>query len=155
MSFIVDISNRQRRLKLNRPGIRGLAVMVLKELDLSRGEVGFVFVNDRRIRELNRTYLRRDYPTDVIAFPQNEGEDKNLHDWFLGDVVISTQRVLDQAERFGQSGEDELGLCLIHGILHLFGYRDSPENDLRTMRKMEQCLFRKWKRSSKWSLIKS
>ena len=112
-----------------------------------------MFSNNRRIRELNREYLGRDHPTDVLAFPQNEGEAGRLHQWFLGDIVVSTERIAEQASEFGQPVEDELALCLIHGLLHLIGYLDSPAAKREEMRKVEEKLLRFW-RKKEWSLIK-
>ena len=155
MSFNVRIINSQRRLRLNREGIEALAGWVLGREGIGEGELSLLFLNNDRIRELNRQYLERDYPTDVLSFPQNEGPDRELHPWFLGDVVISTEQVVRQAPVHGQSVEDELALCLIHGLLHLLGYRDHPAGSRRIMRCREEALLKAWKRKKQWSLIRS
>jgi len=155
MSYNIRIKNRQRRFKLNLKGIEALTAWVLEKEGCRGGEVSFLFLNNDRIRGLNRQFLGRDYPTDVLSYPQNEGEDGELQPWFLGDVVISTEQVARQAPAYGQNVEDEFSLCLIHGILHLLGYRDYPPASRRAMKKQEETLLKKWKRKRQWSLIRS
>jgi len=153
MTCTAAIKNLQRRLRLDRRGIKALAEWVLRSEGCREGEVSLVFLNDAGIRELNRRYLGRDYPTDVLAFPQNEGPAVSLHPWFLGDVVVSTERVVRQAPEHGQSAAAEFALCLIHGVLHLLGYRDRPVGCRRKMSRREEQLLRSWKRKKRWSLI--
>lgn len=155
MSYTVEIKNHQRRLRLNPEAIKQLTAWILQKERNSEAEVSFLFLNDKRIQTLNRQYLGRDYPTDVLSFPQNEGKHRKLHPWFLGDVVVSTQRVVEQARLHNQSVEDEFCLCLIHGVLHLLGYRDDPARFRRLMREREEKLWEDWKSSRKWFLIKS
>jgi len=149
----INISNRQRRLRLNRDGIEKLVGRVLDREGVGEGEVSLLLVNNTRIRLLNRQYLDRDYPTDVLAFPQNEGPDRNIQSWFLGDVVLSTERIVSQAPEHGQNVEDEFALCLIHGVLHLLGYSDLPLDRREVMREREETILNSWKKK-RWSLIK-
>ncbi len=148
MSAIIRINNRQRRLNFDRDGVVVLARWVLEREGCREGELSLLFTNNLRIRELNRDYLGRNRPTDVIAFPQDG--DGGL----LGDVAVSTERVISQAGRFGQTPEEELTLCLIHGILHLFGWKDHPPAAREKMRRREENLLKTWKRRKRWSLIK-
>ena len=87
-------------------------------------ELSILLVDDSKIKELNKAYLKRNRPTDVIAFPQYEQKTKTLHPQLLGDVVISVETAKRQALRMGHSFEKELIVLLIHGILHLLGYED-------------------------------
>ena len=155
MAHTVTVANRQRRLKLNLRGIKELTGWVLRREGVGGAEVSFLFLNDERIQELNRRYLGRGYPTDVLTFPQNEGRSAKLHPWFLGDVVISTQKVVEQAGTFRQRVEDEFSLCLIHGLLHLLDYRDRPARFRRLMREREEELLRAWKRRKKCAVTRS
>lgn len=155
MPVEVEIKNRQRRLKLSHPGIEKLVDWVIRQEGCAEAEVSLLFVNNQGIRELNRQYLGRDYPTDVLVFPQRRKGGGDIHPRFLGDVVISTQRVQEQAPEYQQKLEDEFCLCLIHGLLHLFGYRDHPARSRLRMRKREEELLAAWKRRKKWSLISS
>ncbi len=154
MTAVIHINNRQRRLSLDRDGIAALAGWVLSREGCRTGELSLLLTNNARTRELNREYLDRDRPTDVISFPQDEAGGGEPSFGLLGDVAISTERVIDQARRYGQPVADELALCLIHGILHLTGWRDHPEAARGRMREREEALLRAWKRRRRWSLIK-
>jgi len=91
-----------------------------------------LLVGDRAIRRLNRAYLSRDHPTDVLAFPQPRGFSlPGPH--LLGDVVISVDTAARQAKAHGHSLNQELALLLIHGLLHLLGYDDSTPAARRRM----------------------
>lgn len=81
-----------------------------------------VIVGDGEIRELNRDYLGRDKPTNVISFPMQEGEGAGLNPMLLGDVVISADTAARDAHEAGIAFEEELRFLLLHGILHLLGY---------------------------------
>lgn len=148
MTAIIRINDRQRRLALDPGRVAGLARWVLEREECRGGELSLLFTNNRRIRELNRRYLGRDRPTDVLAFPQDGPGG------LLGDVAVSTERVISQSGRFSQSPEGELALCLIHGILHLLGWRDDPETAREEMRRREEKLLKSWKRRKRWSLTK-
>ena len=88
------------------------------------GEVGYLFVNDDKILEVNREYLGHDYYTDIITFDYDEDDVIN------GDLVISLDTVRTNAEQFGKSYDDELHRVIIHGILHLLGYDHvTPEQE--------------------------
>jgi len=148
MPAVIHINNRQRRLSLDRQGIADLARLVLEREGCRGGELSLLFTNNPRIRRLNREYLGRDYPTDVLAFPQDGPGG------LLGDVAISTERVISQSGRFAQTPGEELALCLIHGILHLTGWRDHPPPAREAMKKREEALLRTWKRRRRWSLTR-
>ncbi len=85
-------------------------------------EVSILIVDDARIQELNRDYLQRDKPTNVISFSMQEGETMALQPNLLGDVVLSADTAARDAAEAGCSFESELYFLLLHGILHLLGY---------------------------------
>ncbi|MCZ6479043.1 MAG: rRNA maturation RNase YbeY [candidate division NC10 bacterium] len=95
-------------------------------------EVSVLLVDDRAIRRLNKVYLNHDRPTDVLAFPQQQGL-PSPQPHLLGDVVISVETAARQAKEHGHSLPHELALLLIHGILHLVGYDDSTPATRRRM----------------------
>ena len=99
-------------------------------------EASVLIVNDSRIRELNRQYRSIDSPTDVLAFAMGEGDFVDLHPQLLGDVVISADAALRQAEKAGHSLAEELGLLAIHGTLHLLGYEDETPSGRARMRRL-------------------
>lgn len=93
-----------------------------------------VIVDDPGIRELNRDYLQRDRPTNVISFAMQEGEGGGINPLLLGDVVISAETAARDAAEAGIPFEHELWFLLLHGILHLLGFdheRCSAEEGLR------------------------
>ena len=95
------------------------------------GEVGYMFVNDEKILEINNEYLGHDYYTDVITFDYDEGDVVN------GDIVISLDTVRTNAEMFGKAYEAELYRVIIHGILHLCGLNDKGPGEREIMEKAE------------------
>jgi probable rRNA maturation factor len=94
----------------------------LTELGLPDAELSLLLVNDAQIQALNWKYLRRDKPTNVLAFPMREGEFSVLHPHLLGDLVISVETARRQRKRFGLDEMKMITLLMIHGILHLLGY---------------------------------
>lgn len=79
-----------------------------------------LITDDEEIREINREWLGRDRPTDVIAFSQLEGEPFPTS--FIGDVVISAETAARQAEEIGHSFDREICRLMAHGVLHLLGH---------------------------------
>ncbi|HKI50544.1 MAG TPA: rRNA maturation RNase YbeY [Geothermobacteraceae bacterium] len=106
-------------------------------------ELSIVLVDDAEIQLLNRDYLQRDKPTNVISFSMREGEGGNLHPDLLGDVVISTETAARDAAEAGVSFESEVLFLLLHGILHLCGYdhERGTADDASIMEAKEQEIF--------------
>jgi len=99
-----------------------VAQRILAELALPDAELSLLLVDDAQIQELNRQYLRRDKPTNVLAFSMGEGEFAALHPNLLGDLVISVETARRQSNRSGLNEIEMVILLMIHGILHLMGY---------------------------------
>jgi probable rRNA maturation factor len=118
----VLISNRQRKVAVDCNRLRKVADLALESLGFQEAELSVLLLSDRRIRQLNRQYLGRDRPTDVLAFSQWEGSGERLQTICLGDVVIGAETAKEQAAREGSELNQELDLLLVHGILHLIGY---------------------------------
>ncbi|MBQ2059920.1 MAG: rRNA maturation RNase YbeY [Prevotella sp.] len=91
------------------------------------GEIGYMFVDDERILEVNREYLGHDYYTDIITFDYDEGEIIN------GDLVISVDTVRSNAAKYGKSYAEELHRVIIHGVLHLCGINDKGPGEREIM----------------------
>ena len=112
-------------------------------------EVGVSFVDNERIRLMNRDYRGKDAPTDVLSFALEEegegevdiiGADMPL---VLGDIVISIPKAKEQAAEYGHSFMRELGFLAVHGFLHLLGYDHETEEEERVMfAKQEEILTR-------------
>jgi len=137
--------------RLEADWLRGIAEQVLAAQDVSpETEMGLVIATEERIRELNRSYLGKDRPTDVIAFSMlpEEGSsspfvsppDGVLH---LGEVIISYPQAVIQAEEHGHSVEREITILIIHGILHLLGYEDEKPELKRQMNAREAEILRR------------
>lgn len=95
------------------------------------GDIGYMFVDDEKILEVNREYLGHDYYTDVITFDYDED------DVVSGDIVISLDTVRSNAELFGKEYDDELHRVIIHGILHLCGINDKGPGEREFMEAAE------------------
>ena len=95
------------------------------------GEVGYLFVDDEKILEVNNEYLGHDYYTDIITFDYDEDDVIN------GDLVISLDTVKSNAELFGKQYEEELFRVIIHGILHLCGINDKGPGEREIMEAAE------------------
>ena len=95
------------------------------------GEIGYLFVDDEKILEVNNEYLGHDYYTDIITFDYDEGDVIN------GDLVISLDTVKSNAELFNKPYEEELFRVIIHGILHLCGINDKGPGEREIMEAAE------------------
>jgi len=118
----IQIETRQRKQKIAKRNLRKVAQTILSALGCPDGELSVVIVNDRQIRIINRDYLQRDKPTNVISFAMQEGEGAGVSPLLLGDVVISAETAARDAAEAGVPFASELYFLLLHGILHLLGY---------------------------------
>ena len=126
----VMITNNQKKIKLP-TGIRPLvrkccqAVLVTEKFD-SPAEVSVSFVDNDEIQNLNRIYRNKDSSTDVLSFPLGENGVYDINNetgaYLLGDVVISIETALKQAQIYDHSLEREIGFLTVHSMLHLLGY---------------------------------
>jgi probable rRNA maturation factor len=120
--------------------LQSVAEQVLVAQDVSSGaELGLVITSQEKVQQLNRDYLARDEPTDVLAFSMLPGADMPpfisppdgvLH---LGEVIISYPQAVIQAEEHGHSIKKEIAILIIHGVLHLLGYEDEEPELKRQM----------------------
>ncbi len=106
-------------------------------------ELSILILDNAGIREINREYLQRDRPTNVISFAMQEGEGAGLSPLVLGDVVISAERAASDAADAGIPFEHALWFLLLHGILHLLGYdhERGTEEEARQMEEKEVEIF--------------
>ena len=95
------------------------------------GEVGYMFVSDEKILEVNRQYLEHDYYTDIITFDYDAGDVIN------GDIIISVDTVRSNAGQLGKPYDEELHRVIIHGILHLCGIDDKGPGEREIMEEHE------------------
>ena len=130
MSNKVLITNAQNTVKIP-SGLRILirrscnAVLEYEKFD-GPAEISVTFVDNARIAELNAQYRNKPMPTDVLSFPMGENgvydidEDNGCK--ILGDIVISMERAMEQAELYGHTLQREVAYLTVHSMLHLLGY---------------------------------
>ena len=136
------ISNRQVKRPIAPKQIQKTARAILDALASPEAELSLLVVDDDGITPLNHDYRGRTGPTNVLAFPMQEGAFSDLNPHLLGDVVISVETCQREAEAAGTTFEKRFTELLIHGILHLFGYdheRSAAEAE-RMTRKSEALL---------------
>ena len=106
-------------------------------------ELSISIVGDSSIRRINREYLGKDRPTNVISFSMHEGDFGEINPHVLGDVVISADTALREADECGITLDSRLVFLLLHGILHLAGYdhERSGEEEAGRMEEREQEIF--------------
>jgi probable rRNA maturation factor len=143
----VIIDNKQKTVKIP-TGLRMLvrrccnAVLKLEKFE-SPAEISVTFVDNEQIQKLNAKYRNKDVPTDVLSFPMGENGVYDInHDTgakILGDIVISMEKAVEQADRYGHSLEREVGYLTAHSMLHLLGYNHEESGMARVrMREKEE-----------------
>lgn len=129
----IAVNNQQTAIEVDKKLIELFQSLAEKTADLegySKGEISFALVEDERIQGLNKKYRQKDKPTDVLSF--------NMDDKIWGDIIISTDRAISQAEDYGHSIKRELGFLVVHGILHLLGYDHQSNGERIEMRQKEE-----------------
>jgi len=104
---------------------------VVGEEKSKTGDLTFVFCSDNYLLQINNQYLSHDYFTDVITFDYTE------EDRVSGDIFISIDRVKDNAKNLKIPFQEELHRVIIHGVLHLLGYKDKTTDEIKVMRRKE------------------
>lgn len=126
----VNITNQQNKIKIP-TGIRILIrhcckAVLFNENITENAEVSVTFVDNEQIRELNVEYRNKDSATDVLSFPLGDGQEWDINydtsSIMLGDIVISMERAIEQAELYNHSLRREIGFLTVHSMLHLLGY---------------------------------
>ncbi len=98
------------------------------------GEIGYIFCSSDYHIDINRQYLGHDYHTDVITFDYSDLEGRKV---VSGDIFIDPETVADNADLLGTTPEEEQLRVIIHGILHLCGYKDKSDSEAAQMRAKE------------------
>jgi len=137
----VLFDNRQNFMEIKDDNMNAIekAINTTIEVEQAEGdyEVSVSFVTNKEIRELNRVYRNVDCETDVLSFPMDDEEDPEGV-IMLGDVILSTEKIIEQAEYFGHSLEREMIYLTVHSMLHLFGYDHMNEDEKEEMRDREK-----------------
>lgn len=140
----IQIENRQKLVKIDRRSIRFAVTKLLNLLDCTDKEICITFVDDADIQIINKQYLSKDKPTNVISFSLKEGEFGNVNPEILGDIVISAETARRDALSGSLSVDEEILFLIIHGLLHLLGYDhvNTTQTNARKMKQKEKELFR-------------
>lgn len=117
-------------------------VLELEEVESDRPlYLSLLLTNNQNIQVINRDFRDKDAPTDVISFAYHETEDFNIGPYdTLGDIIISLERVEEQAAEYNHSFKREFYYVLTHGILHILGYDHIEEEDKKIMREREEAI---------------
>ena len=146
---MIYVDNRQTKINVDKELIDQLTYVIefaLKEEEVNeKCEVSLLFVDNSEIKEINSETRNIDKETDVLSFPMFEKSEldekiKNkdfLYEDMLGDIIISIEKVKEQAIEYGHSFERELSYMLVHGFYHLMGYDHIEEEDKKIMRPKE------------------
>jgi probable rRNA maturation factor len=139
----IDISNRQRKVSVDRGQLEAVARAALAAEGTKAAELSVVVIDDRRIATVHGEWLNDPMPTDVITFDLGMSGDPTLR----GDIVVSAETAAREARRLargrqGWTPHHELAYYLVHGILHLTGYDDRTADDRRRMRVRERAVMK-------------
>ena len=151
----IIIENLQTKIPLNTAQARKIIQKIINEERLLVTQLSCNFVSRQRIKQLNKRFLKREYATDVLAFDFSDqwsvvsGQKKAKSNQPLttehlplttrisGDIIISVDAAVAQAQEYGTSIAYELTLYIVHGLLHLLGYDDHAPKDIQKMRRKE------------------
>lgn len=125
--YCEDISFKLKDKALNNKWLKMVAASELRKI----GDINIIFCSDNYILDVNMKYLQHDYFTDIITFDYCE------NDILSGDLFISIDSVRENALFYGTEFPEELNRVMVHGVLHLIGYDDHTEEDIKTMRSKE------------------
>ena len=153
MTADIYINNEQNDIELNDELETLINIVVnaaLNHENMAKDtEVSVYLTDNAGIQILNREHRDKDMPTDVLSFPMLEFENgemvDDIGDYFddiliLGDIIISVERAISQAEEYGHSVEREIGFLLCHSVLHLLGYDHEDEDERSVMREKEEAI---------------
>ena len=135
---MVEIFNETDREIKELKVLKNYIKYVVKKLELEKCEFNIIIVDNERIHEINKEYRNVDRETDVISFAMEDEKDIEYDDFrLLGDIYISIDKVISQANEYGHSKLREICFLATHGILHLLGYDHMEKADEEKMFKLQ------------------
>lgn len=141
MAVLAD--NRQTAVEIRLESIEQKAKTILNALASEEKELSVTIVDDQEMTTLNREYRNRNSPTNVLSFSMQEGEFPTVSPDLLGDVVISAETALREAEENSITLDQRLTQLLVHGILHLLGYdHEQGETEAARMEEISRKIVR-------------
>lgn len=121
----IDIRIREKR------SIKSWVADIIERADAELGEINIISCSDESIQKINVQYLNHDYPTDIITFDNCVGKLIN------GELYLGLETIKENAKRFNQPFQKEIKRVIIHGVLHLLGYKDKTKKEQEEMRAQE------------------
>ncbi|MGI6292815.1 MAG: rRNA maturation RNase YbeY [Bacteroidales bacterium] len=141
-SNISFINNDISFLLKQKKRLKEWIISVILEEEKTPGVISYIFCSDDFLVDINMKYLNSNYLTDIITFDYTEDT------IISGDIMISIERVKDNAKTYKTTFHNELLRVIIHGILHLCGYKDKSSTEIKTMREKEDYYINKYVKSS-------
>jgi probable rRNA maturation factor len=136
----VEIVRRHGGKNFSTRKLKTAALRILQLVEQDESELSVALIGNAEMRKLNARFRNKDYPTDVLSFPVEEGLPGPVR--LLGDVIISVDKARQQAKERGRSLGEEIIALLIHGILHLLGYdHERSAKDARIMTRLEKKIY--------------
>ncbi len=139
----IQIQSNHNKIRINTRKLRPVISKIMKILDCADKEISINFVDDAKIKQLNKQYLGRDKATNVLSFSLREDEYGDINPQILGDIVISVETAQKDAAYGNLTVDQEIDFLIIHGLLHLLGYdhENTTKKETNKMRKKEKELF--------------
>ncbi len=142
---MIIIKNRQRRIKLDEKWLVSFAARAIAAAGYEGWGLGIWITTDKTIRSYNARFRHKDKPTDILSFPfypdLQPGKRPKVVDEdgdYLGDLIISAERVVVDARELGVTFEERMQVLVVHGICHLLGYDHETDAQFRVMQKRER-----------------
>ena len=132
----IDIYN-DSDLSIDSKSIEKFVTLIIQDHGYSSAIINLIITDDEALRKMKKKYFNQDYYTDVIAFNIEK-------DPFEGEIYISYDRVKNNASQYNQSFQKEFKRVIIHGLLHLYGYKDSTNNEKIKMTSLEEKFLKKF-----------
>lgn len=134
----VNVINNYKSRFISIKTLKKIVTFTLEKMNRDNVELSVVLCDDETIREYNRNYRNKDYATDVLSFPDGDIVGRYI---YLGDIIISIDRVFAQSKEFEVEPTEEFVRLLVHGILHLLGYdHENSEDDEKIMMSIQDNL---------------
>lgn len=142
MPLRIRITNLNRRRRIQGAALKKTVLRVLRSYGNKEALIDITIVGNRKIKALNKKYMGKDVPTDVISFLLDKDE-QGRKDRLVGDIYISSDMAAKNARRFKTKLGKELFRYVIHGVLHLLGFDDETLKEKNRIEKLEE-KFLKW-----------
>lgn len=129
---MIKFINHDRKFTVKgKTGLKASLLKLFKREKKKAGVIQYIFCSDEYLLQINKQFLQHDYFTDIITFDLSSGEMVDA------EIYISIDRVKENAKSFSVSYSQEIKRVIIHGALHLCGYRDKTKGEITLMREKE------------------